>query len=62
MNQGSEEDLDCSDTEIMGFLEMALSFRRYPLVLDAASLTDGGIVSAEKFHCCYHIDSSYDRN
>ena len=49
MNQGSEENGNCTDAKIVKFLEMALSFRSYPLMLDTSSLTDGGIVSAENF-------------
>jgi hypothetical protein len=41
---GSEDITGCTDDEIANFLDMAMSIRRYPLVLDTASVTDAGIV------------------
>lgn len=45
MHQGPGGDADCTDSDIAEFLETAISLRRYPLVLDTASVTDAGIVS-----------------
>lgn len=44
--QPSEDDANCSDRDIEEFLDMSISLRRYPLVLDVTSTTDAGIVSA----------------
>ena len=41
----AEESTGCTNAEIEEFLEMAISLRRYPLVLDTIATTDGGIVS-----------------
>ena len=41
----SDEDANCTDSDIEDFLERALSLRRYPLVVDVTSITDAGIVS-----------------
>lgn len=44
-NIASENDTECTDREIADFLDMSISLRRYPLVIDTASPTDAGIVS-----------------
>lgn len=57
-NQGSADDISCTDSEIAEFLEMAISLRRYPLVLDTASITDAGIVSASNYRNLERFNNS----
>ena len=54
--QGLEGDTNCTDSEIAQFLDMAISVRRYPLVLDTALPTDAGIVSFRNLLGYHQLD------